>query len=113
MHSNELNMQLKLSLRFVSIFTAPFDSGQVTGFFNSGNGRSFGMNASPEMALSPSISSVATSASEVSFFWLLILYYSEREVNRFFDQKVQWALGLLEKNLYFPHITGFSLSPLK
>lgn len=64
------------------LFVAPFESNQAGGFFSSDMGRSFGMNASPEAALSPSISSVATSASEVSpsvyhFGGLLNSYYIE------------------------------------
>lgn len=53
-------------LYFFFYFSAPFESNPAAGFYSSSKGRSFGMDESPEMALSPSISSIATSASEVS-----------------------------------------------
>lgn len=69
-----LGISLIPHLFFSILFVAPFESNQAGVFFSSGNGRSFGLNASPEVALSPSISSVATSASEVSQSVYQIIY---------------------------------------
>lgn len=58
-------------------FSGPFDTNYVSHFY-SGKGKQFGFNASPESAISPSISisSVATSASEVSDFFINVLLFS-------------------------------------
>lgn len=51
----------------VLLFPGPYDNSYVsTQYYSSNKNKAFGLNASPESAMSPSISSVATSASEVS-----------------------------------------------
>lgn len=68
----------KIPRFFFCIFqlsTGPFDNSYATSFYSSNKNKAFGLNASPESAMSPSISSVATSASEVSEPKLCYLYF--------------------------------------
>lgn len=60
------NQWIQIIVSFFRSFAGPFDSGYGAQFYSSNKNKAFGMNASPESAMSPSISSVATSASEVS-----------------------------------------------
>lgn len=66
--SNSVPFHVHLNVcNFSSVlFTGPFDNSYATNFYSPNKNKAFGLNASPESAMSPSISSVATSASEVS-----------------------------------------------
>lgn len=60
----EIIRQIQKSI--LSSLSGPFDNSYVPHYYSSNKNKGFGLNASPESAMSPSISSVATSASEVS-----------------------------------------------
>lgn len=56
-----------INCEIVLLFLGPYDNSYVSAqFYSTNKNKAFGLNASPESAMSPSISSVATSASEVS-----------------------------------------------
>lgn len=78
-----------VNIFFFAFFLGPFDNSYVSHFYSSNKNKGFGMNASPESAMSPSISSVATSASEVSkpmqsnFFLSSSFKCNEKQIIRF------------------------------
>lgn len=69
---------ISLQIRVITLLkciSGGYDNSYVSHFYSSKN-KAFGMNASPESAMSPSISSVATSASEVSTPIRLLLHFT-------------------------------------
>lgn len=67
-----------LQIRVITLLkciSGGYDNSYVSHFYSSKN-KAFGLNASPESAMSPSISSVATSASEVSTPIRFLLHFT-------------------------------------